>query len=135
MGNRTESMRPSIVRQCVQPVLNSPTFFRRIAEATILRKTQSCPATATLKRARRMVELAGWRGLRWPRGTRRHHRISLLLASIGQADLGIGPVVVLPSTSGPTLGAGRWCAGPSLLVRERRPREKTPRADFTLQRS
>lgn len=30
--------------------------------------------------------------------------------------LGVGPVVVLPSTSEPTLGSGKWSAGPTVVI-------------------
>src|SRR6185295_670712 len=30
--------------------------------------------------------------------------------------IGVGPVIVLPSTSEPTLGSGKWSAGPTVVV-------------------
>jgi hypothetical protein len=30
--------------------------------------------------------------------------------------IGVGPAVVLPSTSEPTLGSGKWSAGPTAVV-------------------
>jgi len=34
--------------------------------------------------------------------------------------LGVGPVIVLPSTSEPTLGSGKWSAGPTAVVLKQR---------------